>query len=412
MNRDTEKYEALLKSISLLSGLFSENSAPYIDSRFVEKMFTLTTGATDLGRKDCSFDMKIGPDIGIGVKTFLGGAGSHKTEKIAEFTSLARSHEFDTANKLELARLVSNYRNVRVQSDAHENGINLKNSFYHCLIRFPNAAIVHEEPYHLIDLDAIQIIKRNDAQNDTSIKENILFSDGKSVYSYSRSKNVLFKRFTYEPNKNRIPLEISNKPFDLLFRVSNLQTNSQFSMAVELDNLERTRQMSQLKKGIDYVVLPLYSPKSRTVQLRSGINQWNAGGRRRKYGEAYIPVPTSIHKKYPSFFPNRDHNFKVRLSNSPLVLSAKICQSGGKALMTSPNFELGKWLTGVIDPSIPSEAFNIPVDGRSPFTYSDLVNIGKDSVSITKHVENGETIYSINFCSINSYEEFIDFDSE
>jgi len=190
MNRDTAKYEALLKSISLLSGLFSENSAPYIDSRFVEKMFALTTGATDLGRKDCSFDMKIGPDIGIGVKTFLGGAGSHKTEKIAEFTSLARSHEFDTANQLELARLVSNYRNVRVQSDAHENGINLKNSFYHCLIRFPNAAIVHEEPYHLIDLDAIQIIKRNDAQNNSSIKENVLFSDGKSVYSFSRSKNV------------------------------------------------------------------------------------------------------------------------------------------------------------------------------------------------------------------------------
>jgi hypothetical protein len=375
-------------------------------------MFALTTGATDLGRKDCSFDMKIGPDIGIGVKTFLGGAGSHKTEKIAEFTSLARSHEFDTANKLELARLVSNYRNVRVQSDAHENGINLKNSFYHCLIRFPKAAIVHEEPYHLIDLDAIQIIKRNDARNDTNVKENILFSDGKSVYSYSRSKNVLFKRFTYEKSKNCIPLEISNKPFDLLFRVSNLQTNSQISIAVELDNARRTHQMSQLKKGIDYVVLPLYSPKSRSVQLRSGINQWNAGGRSRKYGEAYIPVPISIHHRFPGFFPERDRKFKVRLSNQTNVFNAKICQSGGKALMTSPNFELGKWLSSVIDPSIPNEAFNRPVDGRAPFTYTDLVKIGKDSVAITKSNENGESVYSINFSPLGSYEDFIDFDSE
>jgi hypothetical protein len=412
MNRDTAKYEALLKSIALISGLFSENSAPYIDSRFVEKMFALTTGAIDLGRKDCSFDMKIEPDIGIGVKTFLGGAGSHKTEKIAELTSLSRRHEFDTEDKLDLAILVSNYRNIRVQSDALENGIDLKSSIYHCLIRFPKAAIVHEEPYHLIDLDAIQIIKRNDARNDTDLKENILFSDGKSVYSYSRSKNVLFKRFTYEPFKNRIPLEVSSKPFDLLFRVSNLQTNSELSIAVELDNAGRSHQMSQLKKGIDYVILPLYSPKSHSVQLRSGINQWNAGGRSRKYGEAYIPVPVSIHHNFPGFFPERDQKFKVRLSNQTSVFNAKICQAGGKALMTSPNFELGKWLTSVIDPTIPNEAFNRPVGGRAPFTYLDLEKIGKDSVAITKSIENGESVYLITFSPIGSYEDFIDFDSE
>ena len=412
MNRDTSKYESLLKSISLISGLFSENSAPYIDSRFVEKMFALTTGATDLGRKDCSFDMKIRPDVGIGVKTFLGGSGSNKTEKIAEFTSLARSQEFETDNELDLARLVSNYRNVRVQSDALENGIDLMNSFYHCLIRFPKAAIVHEEPYHLIDIDAIRIMKRNTTWSDPSVKGNVLFSDGKSVYTYSRSKNVLFKRFTYDPFTERIPLEISDKPFDLLFRVANLQTDLHYSMAVDLDSAGKTNQMSELKKGIDYVILPLYSPKLRSVQLRSGINQWNAGGRSRKYGEAYIPVPISIHHKFSGFFPERDQKFKVRLSNTTEVFDAKICQAGGKALMTSPNFELGKWLTSVIDPTIPTEAFNRPVKGRAPFTYSDLVRIGKDSVAITKSIENGESIYSINFSPIGSYEDFIDFDLE
>jgi hypothetical protein len=376
-------------------------------------MFALTTGATDLGRKDCSFDMKIGLDIGVGVKTFLGGTGNHKTEKIAEFTSLARSKEFDTENKLELAKLVSNYRNIRVQSDVLEHGIDLKNSFYHCLIRFPKAAIVHEEPYQLIDLSEIKIVNRNGTKQKSKANstENIFFSDGKSLYSFSRAKNVLFKRFDYDKLKNRITLDIHPKPFDLLFRLSDNQISAS-SIAVELDSARRIDPMPHLKKGIDFVILPLYSPKSRTVQSRSGINQWNAGGRMRKYGEAYIPVPISIHNKYPTFFPNRDHHFKVRLSNSPLVLSAKICQSGGKALMTSPNFELGKWLAGVIDPSIPSEAFNIPVNGRPPFTYSDLKKIGKDSVAITKHIENHETIYSINFCSINSYEEFIDFDSE
>ena len=404
MNRDVGNYETLLKSISLISGLFSENSAPYIDSRFVEKMFALTTGATDLGRKDCSFDMKIGPDIGVGVKTFLGGIGSHKSEKIAEFTSLSRRHEFDTEDKLELAKLVSNYRNIRVQSDALENGIDLKSSFYHCLIRFPKAAIVHEEPYQLIDISEIKIVNRNGT-------ENIFFSDGTSLYSFSRAKNVLFKRFDYDKQKNRISLNIDPNPFDLLFKLSDNQTNSPPSIAVELD-IAGTNPMLHLKKGIDFVILPLYSPKSRTVHLRSGINQWNAGGRMRKYGEAYIPVPISIHHKYPGFFPERDQKFKVKLSNGANTSDAKICQSGGKALMTSPNFELGKWLTSVIDPTIPTEAFNRPVVGRAPFTYSDLVKIGKDSVTITKSNEKGESVYSINFSPIGSYEDFLDFDSE
>ena len=35
---------------------------------------------------------------------------------------------------------------------------------------------------------------------------------------------------------------------------------------------------------------------------KSGLNQWNAGGRVRKYGEVYIPIPAEIRKLKIGFF--------------------------------------------------------------------------------------------------------------
>jgi hypothetical protein len=38
---------------------------------------------------------------------------------------------------------------------------------------------------------------------------------------------------------------------------------------------------------------------------RSGLNQWNARGRKRNESEVYIPIPKLIHDKFPNFFPGR-----------------------------------------------------------------------------------------------------------
>ena len=56
IKRDEERYETLLRLVGSLSRLFSDNESPYVDSRFVERLFARTTGAKDLGRKDISFD--------------------------------------------------------------------------------------------------------------------------------------------------------------------------------------------------------------------------------------------------------------------------------------------------------------------------------------------------------------------
>ena len=56
------------------------------------------------------------------------------------------------------------------------------------------------------------------------------------------------------------------------------------------------------------VFLPLYSygrNNEPIVPQKSGLNQWNAGGRVRNKNEVYIPISSKIHKKYPNFLPEK-----------------------------------------------------------------------------------------------------------
>jgi hypothetical protein len=133
------------------------------------------------------------------------------------------------------------------------------------------------------------------------------------------------------------------------------------------------------------------------------MNQWNAGGRERKFGESYIPVPRNIHQKYPDFFPNKDVKFKLKLPNGKIIL-AKLCQEGSKALMSDPNTDLCEWLYNIIDK-------NRTVSNRrflesNPYTYEDLKSVGKDSIRVTK-VIGKDYDYEIESTSLGSYENFI-----
>ena len=410
IERDVDRYATLLRSLASLSGLFSNNSAAYVDSRFVEKLFVETSGGTDLGRFDKSFDALVGNDIGVGIKTFLGGSGASKREKIAEFTSLARLNHFNTTNKKMLVTRVAEARNVRVLSDANELGIDVAKSYYHCLIRINGGAVVHEEPYGLIDLEALRptdragkIVKSWDAMGG-----GIYFTDGTSFYSFNVSKNVLLKKFSFDRKKNFIPLEIHPDPLQLL---QNLEGSSSMLAKIETTVFSRKPdQFDELIRGVDYVVLPLYSPGSKKLKVpeKSGINQWRAAGRKRKFGEAYISVPREIHNRYPKFFPDQENHFDLLLPNNQSPLSAKICQAGGKALMTKKNFELGRWLIEVIDPSTRGMDFSMISTSREPYKYEDLLDIEKDSVVIRRELHNGKTVYRAMFAPVGSYEEFLD----
>jgi hypothetical protein len=151
------------------------------------------------------------------------------------------------------------------------------------------------------------------------------------------------------------------------------------------------------------VILPLYSyskSKGYFVPEKSGLNQFNAGGRKRNELEVYIPVPKKIQDFFPSFFPSRDIPFSLILPDGK-VLSAKICQDGGKALMSNPNKALGEWILRKVLNKKPLELV----------TMDDLDRLGFDSVCIENmhsKDELGNQEYRISFSNVNeSYQSFI-----
>lgn len=131
------------------------------------------------------------------------------------------------------------------------------------------------------------------------------------------------------------------------------------------------------------VVLPLYSTRggSKNVPAMSGLNQWNAGGRPRQPGESYIAVPKVVHSLCPNFFPERDVQFELSLPNRQVV-TAKMCQSGSKALMSSPNSSLNLWLFLKIDGNF--ESYLKRFAEKRPYNYGDLEMLGFDSLMIEK----------------------------
>jgi hypothetical protein len=107
----------------------------------------------------------------------------------------------------------------------------------------------------------------------------------------------------------------------------------------------------------------------------------------------YIPVPAIVRKNFLNFFPDRDNVFDLRLPNGH-ILQAKICQDDGKALMTNPNIDLGKWIL--------RDVLNLK-EGEL-LTYDRLKDIGLDSVVVYKMPEGN---YKIDFAKIGTYESFV-----
>lgn len=281
MTRERERYESLLRAMARLSGLFSVNSAPYIDSRFVEKLYIETTGAKDLGRKDKSFDALHSDGSGVGVKTFLGQAGSAKVEKIAEFAALANAGTFIGLNSEELAHSVALARNTRVSSDVAEYGVVLDTSIYHCLIRISGGAVVHEEPYRLIEIGNLAPTNSNGTRKKGwgKLEKGVYFTDGLSDYTYSVSKNVLMKRFRFDRDTEFIPLEIEVNPFILLDQlVGRAPMGDTTRKDTTGAKMKTKRILGEEVRGRDYVVLPLLPSRSRSsVAVRhQSMECWGA----------------------------------------------------------------------------------------------------------------------------------------
>lgn len=397
---DFDSYAIAIQKVGALSKLFSDSTTPLIHPRFIERLYVQNTLATDLSRTDISFDAKQDEQFGIGIKTFVANLNAkHKLEKVAEFTADANRGDFQNLSTEEFAHLVAARRNLRVSRDAINHNLDTAISFYHCLVRIPNGCFVVEEPYELINENNLRPVDKFGKTLKSWPKNSLnpTFTDGTSFYSFNTAKSVLMKRFVLQPSDKRflspfIEVKIDSDPLSSLLELTFKQLSAPTPKPQMTHN---------------HIVLPLYATKNslgKYVQEKSGINQWNAAGRVRVFGEAYIPVPARAKSVRPGFFPPRDTPFKLHLPNGKTI-EAKICQDGDKALMANPNKNLIEWLYEVLDGSL-AEAEKRFYESR-PYTYQDLELLNKDSVLIRRLSDN-QTEYAIDLMPLGSYEEFLE----
>jgi hypothetical protein len=392
---DVDAYESMLRGVARFSPLYSDSETPFLNSRFIEKLYVHTSKSRDLSRKDMSFDAISFDGFGIGIKTFaVRNFTSVQSEKIAEFSAHARMGEFSDLSDIDTARKVATFRNSRVQSDARTYEIDLSQSIYHCLVRAPSACMVHEEKFELINIDSISLSRDQSNQGG-----HIHFNDEKCQYIFNVSKNTLYKKFDLNDGANSRVFEVHQESEGFLGKLESEFGLQLMSMAQDLQpDLQRT-----IRGEMDYVILPLYSSRSREVPERSGINQWNALGRDRKFGEAYISIPAKVRRAQPDFFPEREVPFKLKLP-SESVIEVKTCQQDAKALMSNPNHLLCDWLFRLIDESEWTSRKRV-IEHR-PYTYADLLRIGIDSVKISL-ASSDKSRYSLEQLPLGSYESFI-----
>lgn len=367
-------YVDLLEVTGSLSNLFAESKNPFLYYRAMENIFCKAFSADNLSRSDVSADAgKNG--IGIGLKTFLQNNGN-TFQKVAEFNK--ESYLLRDLSGIELIKQVSKMRNERIKSTMRI--CNLSDMIYHLVTRSEQHMAIFEEHMDLIDIDRIVLTAEN--------KTTIHFTDGLHDYSFSLSKSTLLKRFDTSDSKKiyGFGVEILDDPYDFLLSIKEKGIESSISQITYKD-----------KDVVDYIILPLYSTRSNKVEERSGLNQWNAMGRARNENEVYISIPSWIHRVKKGFFEyNTDDNktapFDVKLPNGEM-LSMKVAQQGGKALMSNPNSALGKWILRDI----------LELQSGVLLTKEQLDIIGIDSVKLSK-LKNGS--YSLDFLKSGSFEEF------
>lgn len=387
------KYKNYLELFSSLSYLFSDSDIPYLHYRVMENIFCESFGAKNLSRTDTAFDARKvinGKVVGVGLKTFAATLSednlkNFKNEKIAEFNK--ESVKLNGLSIKDVTYRVAELRNARIASAKKEYGV--EHQIYHCVIRYCDDAgkvgklLLKEFEYEPININNIICTDRNynplsESELNNTFSDILFFKDGKECYSFNKSKSTLFKRFNTNINEGTVlSVEKIDNPYDEL-----LQWFSKIKLG------------DKSVPGKDYIVLPLYAVKNnrKYVPAKSGLNQWLAGGRKRKFGEMYIPVPMYIYQNCNSFFPNKNEVFEL-VTPDDTIINVKLCQDNGKALMSYPNDLLSNWFHPLLMRS----------NSHSIVDYDDLTRIGKDAVRIEKLACNK---YKFSLAPMESWENF------
>ena len=355
------RYKKILAAAGALSDLFSDSEVPFLHYRIAENAFCYSFRAENISRDDCAIDAALNK-YGIGIKTFINHRGS-SMQKIAEFDA-ARSL-YDNMSLRNKILKISEMRNMRILSSNDIYGAN--RMIYHCIARSKGMLHIYETEMDLIDVMRISDIKER--------RGSITFADGKNEYAFNPSKSTLFKRFMTPGGTFDIEVTRLKDPFEYLRRINTLVIPAEIKVRPSL-------------------VLPLYSGGGENcfVPPKSGLNQWNAGGRARHEDEVYIRIPSEVRNALSDYFPPRDKEFVMKLPNGRMI-SGKVCQDGNKALMSNPNKDLGHWILRDV----------LKVKSGELCSYNTLLNIGIDSVILFK---NADGSYDLDFASVGNYERF------
>lgn len=371
-----ENYKHMLALIGSLSNLFADSDKPMLYYRAHENAFCRYFEAENLSREDCSADAMKGHVV-IGLKTWVG----NDDQKVAEFGKLRPDYE--NLSGLELVRKIASYRNERIRVTRKMHGI--QEMLYHIVKRVPHGMQIYEAAFDEIDIDSIKLDKKRGNANNT------YFTDGRHTYHFSMSKNTLFMIFDDMELLDAFDVNIIEDPFEALKKLDATVQDAPATVHQEKESLTDAKPK---------LCLRLYSvgkEGNKCVHEKSGINQWNAGGRKRHPDELYIPYPLEDRKRDKHFFPPRDEPFVIILPDGK-KMEAKVCQDGGKAIMSNPNKELGKWLL--------RDVFGLPE--RTVVTYDMLKVFNVDSVMFTRieDANNGnKAVYEIDFCPLGTYEK-------
>lgn len=362
---EVEKYLKDLKLVGSLSGLFSDSDIPLLHYRATENLYCADFNATNLARADVSADAKLN-NHGVGIKTFT--EGNQKTfQKVAEFNR--QQSLYADLNGIDKVKKVAELRNKRLEFTKTAYG--LKDLIYHCIVRNKNGFFLFEEMMNFIDINNIKL-------KDNINPHTCVFTDGREEHKFDSSKSTLYKRFVTKTYFAYVKVDILTEPIEILRKI--------------LISREEDEALSDFSQNL---VVPLYSTKfgKKFIFEKSGLNQWNAGGRARNYDEVYIPFNSILREMYEGFFPPRDTPFEVVLP-SGTTMTMKICQENSKALMSNPNKDLGKWLL--------RDVLKIPYGQL--ITYEDLLEIGIDSVSFKKI---NDKKYLLDFKNVGEFERFM-----
>ncbi|GHU53109.1 hypothetical protein FACS1894132_04370 [Clostridia bacterium] len=359
-------YLELLEIMGSLSNLFSDRSTPYLPYRITENLFCMCLGAKNLSRSDCTADASK-DNIGVGIKTFIGGTNDGSMQKIAEFNR--KRSEYTSLSNIDLVLAVSTFRNDRINLTKRMHA--LSDMIYHYTVRNTSKISILECPLETINISAIKLEKSHNMNS-------IYFNDGQNLYSFNLSKSTLYKKFDTSNIIREINVKIIDNPFLLL---------------KEMLGEKRDKIVFSPIRELPHVFLPLFSTRTGKVPEKSGLNQWNADGRARHSDELYIPVPKNVHKRFPGFFPDRNTIFELELPNGK-VLSAKMCQSDSKGLMSNPNKELGHWLLRDV----------LQIKEGKLVKLEILQKLGIDSAVIYK---DSDKHFAIDFTTLGSYDKFI-----